>query len=329
MLAGSACAAGIGAVMWLTEHTERLLLFTTDRGLPLAIVVVFAICLSTDRRWWPWSLVPVAILASTAPAFVAIGSMTGYAFLAPFWLVAQLVAAGLIASGLMPLARRLQRSGSRAPSGPTPFGRPASVRPLVVANALGVGLVLATVVAAASDPGSIAISTTLPTFLGVRVAAQDARAVANLGLALDALGTFEATHGSSDGFDAATGERLAPELAWADGFPTEELAVGVQRDPDGAVRVLVHSGSGAALCGRLGDGPTFGSVPPPNGGPMHAARSAIAVCGTEPLTLAATRPPDVARLCAGIDDGAILICRRVQDLVARVSASPTAVALYA
>jgi hypothetical protein len=197
----------------------------------------------------------------------------------------------------------------------------------VVANALSAGLVLATVFAAAFDPGAIGVSTTLPTFLGIRVAAQDARAAANLDLALGALGAYRAEHGSSDGFDAAAGASLAPDVAWVDGLPTDELAVGVYRD-GGAVQMLVHSGSGAALCGQMRDGRTYGSVPAPNGGPTRAARSAIAICGAEPLTQTDTRPPDVGSLCKGVDDGAIMLCRRVQDLVDQVSTSPTAVSIY-
>jgi hypothetical protein len=165
----------------------------------------------------------------------------------------------------------------------------------------------------------------LPTYLGIRDRAQDARAVMNVIAALDAAAAQRA--GTRSRFDAEAGATSAPSLRWSDGPAERELTVAVLRSTPTLVRVGTISASGAAVCGQAsaddGWAPTYG-VGSSRGtlGARRAFTEAVARCGDRPLDADAVPDLPVDTMCDGIDRDGIIICRAVQHLVLEILASP-------
>lgn len=233
--AAAVCAAGCALVIlvaarYLTDHTLNIFDSYSSDLLPRAallagaavVIGLFGALLGRNRSWWPWSIFAVAILLSQGPSFIEyfetpiefkdIWSFYGSAV--PLALV------GLIGSAWQPLTARLARR--RDPAAAAAAHRTADgrvLRPVVMVNAIALGLLIVAQIMFVSDPLPAEIGTSLPTFLGVRQRANEARAMMNVGDALDATDRYVSAHGSLEGFDAAAGERLAPALGWTDGVP--------------------------------------------------------------------------------------------------------------
>lgn len=296
-----------------------------DAWITTGLMALFAAMLGTDRRWWPWSLVPVAVLLSLGPAMAVLSIPSHLTALTWFGGVVPLIAVGLVASLWRPLAERLAGGrGERAVPGAAreraAQDASARIRPVVVLNALAAALLAVSAMATATDPLPIQIGTRLPTYLGERERAQDVRAKMNLGLAMDAMAAYRAEQGSYAGFDAAMGEFAVPELDWSDRPVDEELTVAVVAARKDLAQVVARSGSGEVFCLQA-DGPdgllTFGSAHP-------SAPEARANCEAAPWTADATRFFDVGPLCAGADEGVLPLCRSVQRLLGQTLARPTA-----
>ena len=61
-------------------------------------MLVFGAMLGTDRRWWPWALVPVAVVLSLGPAMLVMSLPTTLTAFSWFAGVVPLVCAGFVGS---------------------------------------------------------------------------------------------------------------------------------------------------------------------------------------------------------------------------------------
>jgi hypothetical protein len=317
-----AIGAAIGAIRlaWPhLPHEQYLAAPFDDVAISMTLMVLFGSMLGTDRRWWPWALVPAAVLLSLGPAAAVMAIPSNLTAFTWFGDALPLLVVGLVASLWRPLAtwfakgRTAETRSTAAASGRRSVRR--RVRPLVVVNALAAALLLASVLAARFDPLGIQIGTSLPTYLGARELAQDVRTKTNLAGAIEALDAYRAEHGTYRGFDAAAGESSIPELAWSDVPTGEELVVRIAETSGSSARVLANSGSGAVFCAEASaSGARYGEG--------SRVPLALASCDSTPFTAASFRMLDVEAFCDGVDDGAILLCRSVQRLIRQILATP-------
>jgi hypothetical protein len=321
-LATFAVASGMVAVRIGFSHLPSDLFVQSfaDTWISAMVMLVFGAMLGTDRRWWPWALVPVAVVLSLGPAMLVMSIPTALTAFSWFGGVLPLVCAGFVGSLWRPIAERFagRHAAERVPRATST----AAVRPTVVLNSNAVALHAISMLAVRTDPLPIQISTGLPTYLGERALADDVRTKMNLGIAIDAMEAYGAEHGSFMGFDAAAGERAASQLEWLDGASKDPLVVGIVAADEASVRVVASSGSGKAFCMQAVTGPTGASVTYGSAGHDDVDR-AMGRCGSTAWTPAAVRMFDVDAMCSGADDQVIIICRAVQRLIRTVLASPT------
>jgi len=321
-LATFAVASGMVAVRIGFSHLPSDLFVRSmpDTWISAMVMLVFGAMLGTDRRWWPWALVPVAVVLSLGPAMLVMSIPTTLTAFTWFAGVVPLVAAGFVGSLWRPIAERFA-GRHRAERAPRVTSRTA-VRPTVVLNSIAVALLALSMLAVRTDPLPIQISTGLPTYLGERAWASDVRTKMNLGVAIAAMGVYRAEHGTFVGFDAAAGERAASELEWYDGASEDPLVVGIVGADEGSARIVASSGSGSAFCVQAVTGSTGGSLTYGSAGHDDVGR-AMRRCGSIAWTPAAIRMFDVDAMCSGADDQVIIICRAAQRTIRAVLASPT------
>ncbi len=269
--------------------------------------------LGTDRRFWPWALVPAAVLLSLGPTMAIAGIPGRFVALSWFASVAPLGLAALIGSLWRPIAMRL--SGREHEAAPRPAAT-RRLRPVVVLHAVAIGMLAVSLIAVRNDPLPIQISTALPTFLGVREAAFDTRTEMNLLLAVDALERYRAEQVSFAGFDADAGERLAQEMTWTDrARVARPLRVSVEDTSRSDATVVIRSATGSVFCARTdGSSATYGSAAPRGRGfrdPTVVTR-AIAACDARPLTPDVAATVDLDAVCALVDEQSLMLCRAVQ-----------------
>jgi hypothetical protein len=292
---------------------------------PAAVIATFG-ALVPRGRWYPWSVLLAAVLLSAGIPGLIVSTTVGFPTTLWFASALPLAVIGLLASAVGPLAAWLERRRSG-----TARVRPASsvstreLRPAVVVNTIAVGLVLVSIVAASADPLPTQLSTPLPTYLGIRDRAQDARAVMNVIQALDAA----AAHRANDGlrFDAAAGAAYEPSLRWREGPSERDLTVAVLRGTPTLVRVGTISASGAAVCAQAtavdGWAPTYGvGASQGTQGTRRALGEAVAHCGDRPLTDDAVPDLPVGTMCDAVDRDSLVICRSVQHLVREILDAP-------
>jgi hypothetical protein len=284
------------------------------------VMLVFGAMLGTDRRWWPWALVPVAVVLSLGPAMLVMSIPTTLTAFTWFAGVLPLVAAGFVGSLWRPIAERF--AGRHTAEGAPRATSMARVRPAVVLNAFAVALLALSMLAVRTDPLPIQISTGLPTYLGERALADDVRTKMNLGIAIDAMRAYRAEHGTFVGFDAAAGERAASALDWQDGASGDGLVVGIVAADAARARIVASSDSGRAFCMQAVTRSAGASVTYGSAGHDDVDR-AMGRCASTDWTPAAVRMFDVDAMCSGADDQVIIICRSVQRLVRTTLASPT------
>ena len=324
------CGIGVTVLIWqLARQSLTWEDLGFDSGLPVlvpaVVVATFGYLLPARRTWWPWAIVPVAILVSAAPSTFVMSTQQGWSTTLWFRLVPWLVAIGSVASLAEPLATREQRRAERDDASTSS----QRVRWVVVANATAVAMVLVCIIAALSDPLPAQHETPLGTYLGLRERAEGARAEMNLLQAFDAFDDHRAVQGAS-GFDAAAAGALAPALQWTDGAPThlgaEPLAVSVLRSDPVMVRFGITTGFGAAYCAQAtrasGWRVTYGSGTGP--GLEHALHEAIQDCDATPLTADVVPTLPVETLCVGVERDGLVLCRAVQFEVRRTLADPRA-----
>jgi hypothetical protein len=302
-----------------------------------ASVALFGAVLGPDRRWWPSSIVAIAILVAMAPSALLLRGPEHLSDLSRFGGVLPLVTVGLVASAWRPLAEWLSRAATLpgheayappAPPAATPARRP--VRPVVVLNAIAATLVVISVIAFENDPLPVQISAPLPTYLGLRNTVDDVRARMHLETALRAMVSYRALHGTFVGFDAATGHEIEPAVEWVDRIPGVSYSrqdVAIVTAGRDVARLVSASGTGDAFCIRsTPDGVTYGAASgggdtPPTAGLFERA---VHACGSMPWTARAVRPPPWRTMCDDVDDSSYMICRMVQAMVAEELAPPTA-----
>jgi hypothetical protein len=331
-----AAAAGIFAAAQAAQarHFESVGgVISSQLILPAAVCMgLFGLILGTDRRWWPWSLAPVALLLSAGPSVALLSGPSRWVDWSPFGYAIPLTAIGLVCSFWRPLATwltprlRRTRPGSetatldaRERSGGRRVGR------TVVMNAIAVGLLSVSWIMFVADPLPANVSASLPTYLGVRVAAQDLRTKLDLRQAVAAMDAYRAAHGTYLGFDAADGAHAAPSLAWTDGVRPDAserepyLTMSVVSATDRRARVAAVSASGTAFCLErvVGGELSFGSSEAMEPVARLAMKQSIENCGAVPWTAAATRPLETERMCDGLDpESGYLLCRMVQVVIA-------------
>jgi hypothetical protein len=194
-----------------------------------------------------------------------------------------------------------------------------------VLDALAVALLLVSLVLFRADPMPSQVSASIPTYLGLRIHAQDVRAKLDLRRAVAAADAYGSGHGTFAGFDAAAASSADPALEWQDGLPREgnapALTISILRASPTEARLSALSESGAAFCiqtSRSGE-TTFGQASqggssPPRP-PREVLRAAARACGSTPWTDAAVAMPPTATMCDGLDPtGGYLTCRMVQAL---------------
>ncbi len=339
--AGLVCAAGVVAVVIasamlgiLPGLAERLLMPVDGMAwfVPCATIVAFGAALGTDRRWWPWVLAPVAVLLSGAPSQLLVSQGWGYSDASSFASAIPLVLVGLIASAWAPLATHWSPGlvWAEGDAGDHPgHRRPWATDAL---NGAAAGLLAVSFLAAVVSPLPAQLAEALPTYIGLRTGAQDLRAKMNLQEGLSAMDSFREARGTYAGFDATTGHRVEPGLAWQNGKPTrfgtkQDLVVRVISAEPGRAELLALSESGTAFClredRRTGHRPalTYGSAAPSGGASGAADASATAVsaalasCGSIPWSGAAVRPIDVSSICDLARDRSMLMCQAAKRVV--------------
>jgi hypothetical protein len=355
---GTWLLVGAGSALYLKLVLGEGVSFESFLFMGAIPIGVFGALLGSDRRWWPWSAAPIAILLSFGPMDAVLLGPEHWLFWTQFGYVVPLAAIGILAAGWRPLAafleRRLTRKASadtraqlavpmealvEAPpsttsiedDGPIHRGRRALVRPSVVLNATAIGLLAVTTIMFQADPLSIQISTALPTYLGVRVRAQDVRTRQNLAIAMDTMSAYGAAHGTFRGFDADTGSAEHHELNWSNLAdvttvnPAVPLNVIVATATDTRARILARSSSGAVFC--IGDSSsgirTYASVP---GGledpPPGALTSALHACGDAQWTAGLTTLMPTAGMCDTVGETSYFVCRMTQALMVDIERTP-------
>ena len=292
-------------------------------------IALFGMVLGTDRRWWPWSFVPVALLLSLAPASALVRSPEGAIDRSMFGVVLPLVSVGLIWSVWRTAAAWLSRRFHLEPivddaSARRPVAPPRSSRSSLVLNASAVGVAVISMIVFQGDPLPTQIATALPTYLGERIQAQDVRTKLDLRRAIADMDAYAARTGTYRGFDARAGELADPALAWSDGAAAASaLTVAIAAATGRTARVAAQSDSGGAFCvERLPGGELrYGGAAGDGTGGTTTLDRAIARCGSTPWSAAAVRRLDPSTMCDGLDPhGGYLICRMVQVLIAQTMA---------
>ncbi len=337
-----AVALPAAAIVWLTDgmferHFAALGGGLTSIGMvvPAAIAIaLFGALLGTDRRWWPWILVPVAVLVSAGASSAIIIGPERLQDWSRFGAVVPLFAIGFIGSAWRPLAERIGRrirpvdvqdEMSGAPVTPSAID-PGRLRPTVVLNAVGAGMLLVSLVIFRADPLPDQIGASLPTYLGARSSVADLRTRQLLRQAITDMDGYRSDHGTYRGFDPAAAASLDRELTWQEGLPhgangpkIPELTMGIVGASSTTARIVAVSPSGTSYCIQHdANGVAYGSAPRIswNTALPSALHQAVAVCGSILWTDAAVRPFPITTMCVGLDrDSGYLICRMVQVIM--------------
>jgi hypothetical protein len=334
------CGAGVVGTVFVAEGV--LSRHIGDSGyqvglvgiVPEAIAIaVFGALLGPDRRWWPWSLVPVAILLSAGPSDALIIGSEHVLNWYQFGAVVPLFAAGLIGSAWGRLATGLahlfpdEDEAWDAPAEPRSEPSPIAtgrIRPVVVLNAFAVGLLAVTLIAFRGDPSPVQSAQAVPTYLGARISVEDLRTRLDLRRAMTAMDAYRASEGTYQGFDALSGAAADPSIVWNDGLPVAGSdgghggPVGIVSADDQEARVVAFSASGSAFCLQRGDaGLAYGRGFRTGNGDGHEAvlKLAIAACGSTPWSADAVRRFPIATMCVGVEPDRYVICRVVQALM--------------
>ncbi|MEA2579220.1 MAG: hypothetical protein QOE83_112 [Actinomycetota bacterium] len=313
--------------------------------LPLA---VFGALLGPDRRWWPWSVAPVAVLVSFGPTVALLSLPLRFQIWTLFGSALPLAAVGVLWAAWWPLSLVITRAHRRqqapnpertlaVPLEPddvdavvpaVPPARRRNLRPIVVLDSLAISLLVISLIMFRTDPVPIQIGTALPTFLGERAHWQDVRTRLDLRQAMSAMDAYAAAHGSYQGFTATSGAKSDHSLAWADllslhsDTPVPRFTMIVAAAGSRA-RIGAESPSGAAFCiGR--DSPeavlTYGTQPGHEGKYVRRPlERALAACGESPWTAHLEKAMPIEPLCDGMDGSSgYVICRMVQALAVNI-----------
>lgn len=332
------------ARMLFAQHFAQIGGAVTWKQLAPGVVsmAVFGALLGPNRKWWPWSVAPVAVLLSLGPVGALLWGPQRFQIWSQFGAAVPLAALGLLWAAWWPLAMGITRKTRRTrpatnlertlavpletedeEAAPlySPPARGRGVRPGVVLNSVAISLLAISLIMFRADPMLVQINTPFPTFLGPRANWQDVRTRLDLLQAMSAMDAYAATHGGYRGFNAAAGVKSDPSLAWANlgdlprGHSVPWLTMFVATHGTRA-RIGAVSGSGAAFCiGRAGSHLplTYGSASATRGAggwassvPSVHARTllgrALAACGQAPWTSHLVTALPINSLCDGVDE---------------------------
>jgi hypothetical protein len=90
-------------------HEQYLSAPLDDVAISMGLMALFGSMLGTDRRWWPWALVPAAVLLSLGPATAVMSIPTNLTAFTWFADAVPLAVVGFVASLWRPLATRFAR----------------------------------------------------------------------------------------------------------------------------------------------------------------------------------------------------------------------------
>ncbi len=317
--------------------------FTRWQVLPAAFVMgAFGMLLGPDdRRWWPWILVATAFLLSAAPSMALLFAEDRFPTYASFGLVVPLALVGLVGSAWRPIADLIVAKGLIGEPAEGEAPPPAKIttpmrdlpRGAILADVLAAGLVVVSLILFAADPLAAEIEATIPTYVGVRYQAHDVRAKMDLREAVDAAFAYRSRTGTFRGFDARTGARSDPALAWMDGplaagtRPAPALTMAVASTTGSAAHITALSGSGRVFCIRAtaddrvtwGEGGVAGVVGTAQ--VRSAEREALAHCGETLWTAAAVATTPLGGSCAVASDSDYVMCRAVEAEIVRILAT--------
>jgi hypothetical protein len=315
--------------------------FSIGSVVPGAIAMaIFGSLLGPDRRWWPWSLVPTALLLSMAPSVALLVGRERLVDWSQFGIVLPLFLIGLVSSMWRPSALRLtpviggDREGSPTEPAaidmdPIPQRR---VRPAVIRNAIAVGLLAVSLVIFRGDPLPSQLSASIPTYLGARTVVEDLRTKLDLRRAMRVMDAYRAIHGTYRGFDASKGAAADPSIHWIHGSPKQggtgcpipEVAIVSATNTEARLAAVSESTNGFCLQRSGGDlsygrASRFGGATPD----PDVIAQAIVGCGSTPWSAAAVRPFPVATMCDGLElSGGYLLCRASQALMTTAMERP-------
>ncbi|MGZ6544473.1 MAG: hypothetical protein ACXVEI_04090 [Actinomycetota bacterium] len=334
-VAGAVVAMAYVARAMLAHHFGSLVSgFSIGSVVPGTIAMaIFGSLLGPDRRWWPWSLVPTAILLSMAPSVALLVGRERLVDWSQFGVVLPLFLIGLVSSIWRPAALRLTRviGGDReersieAPvidMAPIPQRQ---VRPAVVRNAIAVGLLAVSLVIFRGDPLPSQMSSSIPTYLGARTVVEDLRTKLDLRRAMRVMDAYRATHGTYRGFDVSKAAAADPSIHWIHGSPTQggtgssttEVAIVAATNTEARLAAVSESTNGYCLQ-RSGDELSYGRASRFGGSDpaQDVIGQAIAACGSTPWSAAAVRRFPVATMCDGLElSSGYLLCRASQALM--------------
>ncbi len=308
--------------------------FSTDGAWITTLVVVsFGVLLGPDRRFSPWIFAPVALLLSVAVPIAIMGSLVHSPTAYGFGAVAPLVTMGLAGSAWRPLAEAFGRARARRPSdehdqaetelprAPAANSDRPRVRRIVIANALAGGLVAVSLIAARFDPLPVQISTSLPTYLGLRNLVADVSVRTELRDGLAAIDAHYADHGTYRGFDV----QQAPRVSWLEGsladpertFGSENTGLEVVLADDNSAELVGLSSSGRVICARAehaegGSSVMTWGVSADIGSIASRLSRATQACGDRPLDTTALRTFPIDELCPDVDASDVVGCRSMQ-----------------
>lgn len=277
---------------------------------PAISIALFGALLGPDRRWWPWSPVVVAFFGSQVPSI----NMTLVAEHATgswrWWTVVPLALIGLIWSAWQPGTKVL---------GPLAFRRK-----VVLLNAGAIALILIAVISYQADPGPVSLSPHIP----ARNRAIDLRTKMNLRLAMRAMDSYFAEHGTYEGFDAIRGAKSDGSLVWQDGLVGEpfglvpHLVMAITSSSSRKAQLVTPGGNGAfCIQHERGHPLTWGTArwrPSPfsSASLLRSLRSARDDCSTRRWTPKTLNPLPPMRCATRESD--YLLCRLVEALIGKI-----------
>jgi len=339
MVSGLAVAGAVVAIAYVARgmlaHHFGSLVSGSSIGsvVPGAIAMaIFGSLLGPDRRWWPWSLVPTAILLSMAPSVALLVGRERLVDWSQFGIVLPLFLIGLVSSMWLPAALRLtgviggDREERTEPPATDmdPIPQPP-VRSAVVRNAIGVGLLAVSLVIFRGDPLPAQLNASIPTYLGARTVVEDLRTKLDLRRAMHVMDAYRATHGTYRGFDVSKGIAADPSIHWihrsptggGSGSPAPDVEIVSATDTEARLVAVSESANGYCLQrsgGELSYGRASrfgGATPDPD-----VLAQAIAACGSTPWSAAAVRRFPIASMCDGLElSSGYLLCRASQALM--------------
>jgi hypothetical protein len=301
----------VGARLGLLTGNEWSPMPALDTAVAVVAMIAFGALLGTDRRWWPWSIAPAAVLLSLGLPTALFGLPGRLASFGRFRAALPLACVGLVASSWRVVAGRLDPRPDRPvdEASVRPTLRPAALAAL---NGLAAGLLAVAGLAAALDPLPARIDTVIPTYQALRSEALDVLTRLDLRAGIQAMDAYRAATGTYAGFSPSVAPDVTRAIGLVNGQPSGVRQVGVTESADDLAEVVATSESGTAFCLRSSVSPEGVSLTYGAGPDLAAAR---ARCSSIAWSASAVRFPPYRTMCQDADDQVLVTCRAVQNML--------------